>query len=724
VSKLNYLLTTMAVVSAMAPFLVNCSSAEGDSTSEDVTASAEYIDCNEIAGIPGRLPRDKRLSELENIGRCAWVLGTGRTSDNPKFAAKGKDGKPVPGGLGGTEYMLTNIGKKNGTVVPLGLVLSAKNEAERVERWKKFGTMNDPDCRAASKTDEYGLQMDECKDEFSAGVVGFRKFKNPAFDKSKWDVSKYSTEKDMEPPYLIGITCGGCHTSFDPLHPAADVAHPKWENLIYTIGNQYLSEGEIFKASTPGSNDFRWHVLDTQERGTSDTSRISSDHINNPNAINPIFNLAFRPYHNEALKAGQVTFDLTNVDINALNKMSFEQASKALTPIRVESDGEQHPVQSILKGGEDSVGPVGALLRVFVNVGMCSDVWLQHFDPVVGKGEQTPIRVEELYEQCPSYQDMLGKVPALFLFLAKQGPLYLRDAPGGKSFVDESLVEKGAIAFANNCATCHSSKQPPEGTADRNAWFRQEIMKADFLKNNFLSDDKSYPVTEVGTNAARALHTNHMKGHIWSDAYASQSYDERKFPGKISVKNPYAKEAEHETFEFQGPDGGPGYYRTPTLISIWARAPFLHNKALGTYTGDPSVKGRLTAYEDAATKLLSPDKRGSGFIKVTATDSILDLQILGLKVNIAKGTPVNLFANLDPNKLFVKTNLLEFAVLGKLGIENPFDPYAFSLLHGTDGKHLLDLGECPDIVEDRGHTYGSALSDTDKKALIEYMKTL
>jgi len=35
-------------------------------------------------------------------------------------------------------------------------------------------------------------------------------------------------------------------------------------------------------------------MLVTQPRGTSDTSRIATDHINNPNAINPIFLLAER----------------------------------------------------------------------------------------------------------------------------------------------------------------------------------------------------------------------------------------------------------------------------------------------------------------------------------------------------------------------------------------------------------------------------------------------
>lgn len=711
--RINHLVGAMGAVAGIA--MLNCSTG-GDDDSADAVANqteVEYVDCNEIAGIPGLLPKDKSLSDLENVGRCAWVLGTGRTTENPKFQRKDRNGRPIPGGTGGTENLLSDIQEKNGLYVPLPLVLSAKSEADRAARWKRLGTMNDPGCRAASRPDEFGLFMDECKDPFSAGVVGFRKFKNPKFDPRKWDVSKFGKDSTMESPYLIGLTCGSCHTSFDPRKPPADPARPRWDNLMYTIGNQYFAEAELYKPSTGGPGDFKYQVLQTQQRGTSDTSVVATDHINNPNAINGIFNLGFRPWHGEKLKKDQVTFDLTKVDIAQLNRMSFEEASHALSPIIVKAHGEVHPVQSILKGGEDSVGPVGALLRVFVNIGMCSKQWVRHFDPVNGRDSQTPLKVDELYNECPSYEEMLARVPAMFLFLAKAGPIYLKDAPNGASFIDQRQANRGKLVFAEQCASCHSSKQPPPGTADAQAWFREQVVRDDFLEGNFLSDDKSHPVTTIGTNAARALHSNHMDGHIWGEAYASQSYSERKFPGPITIKNPYG-----EDFEFTGPDGGPGYYRTPTLIALWARAPFFHNKSLGIYSGDPSVRGRLTAFEDAATKLLSPEKRGAGYIKVTEDDSVLDLELLGLKINIPKGTPVNLFANLDPNSTRVK------ARLAKEGLGGVFDPNESSLLHGTKGRALMDLGLCPDLIEDRGHTFGSDLPEADKRALIEYMKTL
>jgi hypothetical protein len=44
-------------------------------------------------------------------------------------------------------------------------------------------------------------------------------------------------------------------------------------------------------------------------------------------------------------------------------------------------------------------------------------------------------------------------------------------------------------------------------------------------------------------------------------------------------------------------------------MSIWATAPFLHNNSLGLFNNDPSVDGRLEAFDDAIRKLLWPAKR-------------------------------------------------------------------------------------------------------------------
>jgi hypothetical protein len=38
-------------------------------------------------------------------------------------------------------------------------------------------------------------------------------------------------------------------------------------------------------------------------------------------------------------------------------------------------------------------------------------------------------------------------------------------------------------------------------------------------------------------------------------------------------------------------------------------------------------------------------------------------------------------------------------------------------------RKLYALNTCPDFIEDRGHMFGTDLPDTDKRALIEYLKT-
>ncbi len=183
------------------------------------------------------------------------------------------------------------------------------------------------------------------------------------------------------------------------------------------------------------------------------------------------------------------------------------------------------------------------------------------------------------------------------------------------------------------------------------------------------------------------------------------------------------------------------FYRTPTLVSIWATAPYLHNNSVGLYNADPSVAGRMAAYEDGMTKLLWPERRlGVRSILVTPQDSKLpdffpmlmkvfpefsDLPGLDLDlINVPKGTPINLLMNVHANH--VKA-VLQAYVDGVLDGQ-PRERFAELRKnnHAQGQKRLMEklveINTCPDFIEDRGHTYGRELSDEDKRALIEYMK--
>jgi hypothetical protein len=179
------------------------------------------------------------------------------------------------------------------------------------------------------------------------------------------------------------------------------------------------------------------------------------------------------------------------------------------------------------------------------------------------------------------------------------------------------------------------------------------------------------------------------------------------------VRNLYnpVKPGEPITFNLEG--GGRGYYRTPTLVSVWATAPFFHNNGLGAYVKDPSVSGRMAAYEDAMEKLLWPEKRlGVQSIMVTSTASKI-VRRDGSELEVPAGLPVKLIASVDPNQLLS---------VGKAG--NAFTRFLARLFGGKIlWEALLDRNLAPDFIEDRGHTYGADLPDADKRALVEFMKT-
>ena len=159
--------------------------------------------------------------------------------------------------------------------------------------------------RAASKPDEFGLWLDEQVEPEPAGidekvygkpsgVLGFRLFPNPEFNdeaRKKWDGNRfmndatYYNDNKLVRPYRVGVACGSCHISPYPSNPPADPENPRWENLASAIGNQYINEGKVFACNVE-KGGFFYEMLAAQPRGTSDTSRIATDHINNPNAIN------------------------------------------------------------------------------------------------------------------------------------------------------------------------------------------------------------------------------------------------------------------------------------------------------------------------------------------------------------------------------------------------------------------------------------------------------
>jgi hypothetical protein len=629
-------------------------------------AGAPQSDRQSAAAGAGRAVEDtygyggRHLAAAEQRGRDTWYFWTG----------------------GNEKFWRTLAVTTRGAVDLLMYVDSRRHD----RRFETLGVINYPGCRAATAPDRYGLWMDDCSDAdpvqampgVPIGIVGLRRFDNPAFDPAKWNLDAYLRDRgSVEPPYLVGMACGFCHVGPNPIDPPAAPEAPAWANLAPTIGNQYLREGALFSLAMAPA-DFRWQLANSQPPGTSDTSRLATDHINDPSAINTIFDLADRP----------------------------------LVPERMR-DGTIRQVPHILKDGADSIGIAGASLRVYLNIGMCGDYQMTLHDPVAGVAKpQSPFDMDHARQTCADWRATEARMGDAEAFLKTQAPLHLADAPGGPAYLTAApeVLRQGKIAFADACARCHSSKQPPERVPDPKRWYRESVLADDFLAGNFLSDDVRYPVTEIGTNIARAAASNAARGHIW-DQFSSDTY--KNLPPVGTVKGLFNPRDPDHPIEFTLPGGGRGYYRTPSLTSVWATAPFLHNNSVGRFVADPSVAGRMAAFADGMEKMLWPEKRdGRRSIPVTTADSTIPIPGTTRTLRVPKGTPVDYIASVDPTEL-------ARLVAAAPGIDLVLRLVPNDLLL----KGLLKRNLAPDFVLDRGHTFGADLPDADKRAVIEFLKT-
>ncbi len=521
---------------------------------------------------------------------------------------------------------------------PFDLTLGIGNVlvTPRSRRFTTWGVIDDPGCELG--TDALGL--DVCTPDVSpgdpdapyegepSGVVGIRKYPNPLF----------SPGKPVGPsnfPYIFGVACAGCHAGFEPTDPPADPNHPTWNNISLTVGNQFLRAGAIFEANL-AENDPRWQVFHTWAPGTVDTTAIENDGINNPGIITQFFDFPDRPYF---------------------------PVQSSLVELTAYGDGNPPAAHRAGQGGEDDVGCQLAATRVYFNIGMCA---AQCMLPHLGTNPpatQTPINLAECASACapganpPPYQQLpyfarqqLDAVDECAFFMsALMTPVpHLADAPGGRAYLDRSVVARGARVFRAACADCHSNGQPVP--SPQNVYSDDLLHEASGYQP-FIGE----PPGEIGTNECRSLTTNWSNGHIWEE-FSSD------FKRTL----------------------GPGFYRDVPLLGIWATAPFLHNNRLGPVAAGPDVASRIASFEKSYELLVNPWLRDQlGSIQTTTVPSTLALG--GVGITLPAGTPVDLFANLDPQRLTLR---------------------------------------CPDLVENGGHYFGALLPNGEKYNLREFLKTL
>ena len=614
----------------------------------------------------------------------------------------------------------------------------------RSNRWNYLGLVNEPcfDKATTPNKDRYGLWLDvrkkDCpKDPFeneqkypgvkigargknipagsfygyATGIVGLRLFPNPKFDEQaekNWDAERYYTDpsyynnKELVRPYRVGMSCGFCHVGPNPTNPPKDPENPEWANLNSNPGAQYFWVDRIFTWKADPS-DFPYQIFHSARPGTLDTSLISTDYINNPRTMNAVYSLGARlaiakKLGKETLSGGELNNKQLNDYVSEDSPLSaFYKAPNTVWTPRV------------LKDGSDSVGALGALNRVFINIGLFSEEWLEHFNPLIGGKPITPIPIKVSRKNSIYWQANEQQTPNLALFfLATAKPDYLRKAPGGNAHLttDKNIIANGKKVFSERCARCHSSKLPektfsffPDRCVGKNylscwndywTWTKTNefktamnniVMQDDFLQDNFLSTELRIPVTLLETNACSPLATNAIEDNIWND-FSAKTYKELPSVGEFTVHHPFTG----EPWKYEMPGGGRGFTRPASLISLWSTAPFLLNNTVGKFYASPSVKDRLHSFDDSITKMLWPEKRKGNIQYQTASgkmlpgwidktlatsylripsgyspeslekliDDISDGSLVGeqgIELGpIPKGTPVSLLVNIDLDK--------------------------------------------------------------------------
>ncbi len=315
------------------------------------------------------------------------------------------------------------------------------------------------------------------------------------------------------------------------------------------------------------------------------------------------------------------------------------------------------------------------------------------------------------------------------------------------------------------------------------AKMRAIVADPDFLRDNYLSTDARIPVTLLRTNACSPLATNAIRGNIW-DNFSSSTYKDLPSVGKVTVQDPFTAARWQFTMPgggrgFTRPPSLVSVWSTAPFLLNNRIGPFSGDPSV-----DSRMKVFNASIEQLLWPEKREQEKGfDGYIARTTERSYVNIPkrsippelqnlIDGLPADpfkklfdqngdfklgpIPKGLPINLAASYQPSADLDRASAEEklahdanFAELVKKFLEN----WTSLDLNGEDAtllawganlrEPLLKLNKCPDFVVNRGHYFGTdkfndqdgltddekafgtetPLSDDDKRALIEFVKT-
>ena len=452
-----------------------------------------------------------------------------------------------------------------------------------------------------------------------SGIIGLRLFPNPAFDedaRKKWNSERYYRDpdyyfsRDLVKPYRVGMSCAFCHVGPNPVRPPADPENPRWENLSSDVGAQYFWVDRIFNwQGDQNRGSFFYQLFHTSRPGALDTSLVSTDNINNPRTMNA------RLPARAADGPGARSAGRKRIAGGGLNNRQFNDFVPPNDPL---AQFFQPPSTTwtprVLKDGSDSVGALGALNRVYINIGLFSEEWLLHFTPLIGGTPISPIEIAVARKNSAYWGATEMQTPNMArFFLRSTSPHYLKDAPGGQAYLteDAATLRQGKVVFAERCARCHSSKVPPlpagldlencNGKDYLGCWnrywawtktdefknqMRPIVLADDFLTDNYLSTELRVP-THAARRPTCAVRSPPMRSPATSGTTSRRpSYKELPSVGTVKVRHPFTG----AVMDYALPGGGRGYTRPASLVSAWSTAPFLQNNTIGRF--DPESVGR------------------------------------------------------------------------------------------------------------------------------------
>ena len=299
------------------------------------------------------------------------------------------------------------------------------------------------------------------------------------------------------------------------------------------VGAQYFWVDRIFNWQGDDNDDeLLLPAVPHVRPGTLDTSLVSTDNINNPRTMNAVYQLG--PRMGLAKKWGKET-----LAGGGLNNRQFNEFVPPSDPL---AQFFQAPTTTwtprVLKDGSDSVGALGALNRVYINIGMFSEEWLLHFRPLIGGTPISPIEIAVARKNSAYWDATELQTPYMARFFLKStAPHHLKDAPGGSRLSDRGRGDarrRARWCSPSGARAATRARLPPlpagldlencNGKDYLGCWDQYWAWtKTDEFKNqmradrrspttsstdNYLSTELRVPVTLLQTNVCSPIATN------------------------------------------------------------------------------------------------------------------------------------------------------------------------------------------------------------------------